>query len=70
MPTTDELRAEIEARGGTVPTEGSGKDGAVLKADLEEALAALPADEPVADEVTLEDLGFTRSMNGSWTRTN
>lgn len=44
MATNDELIAEIEARGGTVPTEGSGTNGAVLKADLQDVLADLPAD--------------------------
>lgn len=42
MATNDELIAEIQARGGEVPTKGSGTNDAVVKADLEAALEDLP----------------------------
>lgn len=39
-PTIDELRAEADKRG--LQVQGSGKDGRVLKADLQKALADTP----------------------------
>lgn len=52
--TTAEITEKIEALGGTLPTEGSGANDAVVKADLEATLAELvdtEATEAVTDEL-------------------
>lgn len=64
--TTDEIREQIEALGGEVPTEGTGKDGAVVKADLEGALEALEISRE-GDILQGEGLpeGTRRTRNGN-----
>lgn len=37
-PTIDELKAEAEDRNIELPKKGSGKDGAVIKADIKKAV--------------------------------
>ena len=37
-PTLNELKAEAEERNIALPTKGSGKNGSVVKADIEEAV--------------------------------